>query len=331
MINFTSFYLKNRILNQGTLSNPEQGSNPDFALKAFVNWIRALRLLVEDEHIEFQNMVQKYRTTQKCNLNDPEVNTVLEHLLLSLHQLSSLKSFQTCDNQSDVARMASVAWYYGIYDAGTAMVAAQSRSLQNTHTDTAREWHNQLIERDNVVYPFDLKLSSLEQKLAELELRNYSYDKTSRLIDRPTNIKEANECACAYLSGSRDWWAKRVEQRIKDKNSEFKKLEVSDFRTKKAREIRDKALSRWGISFLHLAYRFRGKANYRDALFLAYGIATEFYLDEFVSDLTIVLEAFLIMSGAFCSRRLGDDFWQKFIEDVHFFKSFSLSPRDIWA
>lgn len=231
---------------------------------------------------------------------------------------------------SDIARVASVAWYYGIYDAGTAMIAAQAGGLQDTHTDTAREWYNQLIKQDNVVSPFCLKLSSLEKKTATQELNDYAYDPKVRLIDEPVNLNQAYHCALAYLSGSWKWWAERVETNIKKNNKEFKELKVSDFRTKRARVIRDSQLSRQGISFLHLAYRFRGKVNYRDALFLAYGLSTETYLGKFVSDLTCVLEAFLIMTGAFCCRRLGKELWQGFLRDIDVKRSFSLSPREVW-
>ena len=50
----------------------------------------------------------------------------------------------------------------------------------------------------------------------------------------------------------------------------FKALAVTDFRKQAARSLRDAAYARRGIAFLHQASRYRGKANYRDAIFLAY-------------------------------------------------------------
>jgi len=48
---------------------------------------------------------------------------------------------------------------------------------------------------------------------------------------------------------------------------------------------------------LHQAIRFRGKANYREALYLAHGPHVENLVSDFISDVYDVLEAFLIMAG----------------------------------
>ena len=53
------------------------------------------------------------------------------------------------------------------------------------------------------------------------------------------------------------------------------------------------------MGFVHQASRYRGKANYREALFLQYGKSTATILDGFVADQVIVLRAFLAMAGAF--------------------------------
>jgi hypothetical protein len=54
--------------------------------------------------------------------------------------------------------------------------------------------------------------------------------------------------------------------RIK-KSKDFKALGKADFGTKDAQRLRDPRLARRSVSFLHQAFRYRGKANNREALF----------------------------------------------------------------
>lgn len=110
----------------------------------------------------------------------------------------------------------------------------------------------------------------------------------------------------------------------------FKALGVSDFRKKAARDLRDAAYARRGIAFLHQASRYRGKANYRDAIFLGYGTSVPTLLSGFVDDLSAVLQAFAAMAGAYCSLRVGKAAWMDFVDDLDRKKAMSVSPRDIW-
>lgn len=114
------------------------------------------------------------------------------------------------------------------------------------------------------------------------------------------------------------------------KTSEFKALGVTDFRSKNARALRDSRLGGKSVGFAHQASRYRGKANYREALFLAYGASTETYLTGFTDDLSVVLRGFLAMAGAFCKRKLGAVLWAEFVFDVGAKRAFSTSAADIW-
>ena len=85
------------------------------------------------------------------------------------------------------------------------------------------------------------------------------------------------------------------------------------------------------MGFLHQAARYRGKANYREALFLAYGHSTETLLKGFVADQATVLRAFLAMAGAFASRKLGKTLWAEFVDDVDANRAFSTSAASVWS
>ena len=84
------------------------------------------------------------------------------------------------------------------------------------------------------------------------------------------------------------------------------------------------------MGFVHQAARYRGKANYREALFLAYGSCTETILSGFVEDMSNVLQAFLAMAGAFAKRKLGNDLWQEFVADIDAKKAFTTNAADVW-
>lgn len=326
----SNFSLYQRFRVEGTLSEPDGIPDPRFALPSTVHWMQALRMLIEDTKLTYSSARIKYAAVQRAKLTSQAENTILEHLLLSLHQVSALRELASAKGQADIARVASVAWYYGIYDAATAMVAAQSGNLQDNHTQTARSWDNQFAKRGEAIYPFDFRLSTLVEKEAESELSAYRRIGRTTLVEPPLSLDKAHDYACAYLTGSRSWWAWKAKEDL-IRTPEFRELNVTDFRTKAARSLRDKRLSGQAISFLHLAFRYRGKANYREALFLAHGTSVKPTIKNFPSDLCVVLEGFLAMAGAFAERRLGKELWSDFMNDVEAYRSFNTSPKDVWS
>src|SRR3546814_17377278 len=80
--------------------------------------------------------------------------------------------------------------------------------------------------------------------------------------------------------------------------------------------MRDAAYRRRSIAFLQQASRYRGKANYRDAIFLAYGKTVAPRLDGLVDDLPVVLEGFTAMAEGYCSLRIGKANWGPFLQDL---------------
>ena len=82
---------------------------------------------------------------------------------------------------------------------------------------------------------------------------------------------------------------------------------------------------------MHEASRYRGKANYRDAIYLAYGRSVPALLTTFVDDLAVVLAGFAAMAAAYASRRMGRDLWTSFVNDLEAKRSVSVSPRQEWS
>jgi hypothetical protein len=100
--------------------------------------------------------------------------------------------------------------------------------------------------------------------------------------------KYAWGCCAEYLSGTLKWERWNVEERVKE-TQDFKALGIADFRTNAAKQLRDTAYARrGGIAFLHQASRYRGKANYRHAIYLAYGTSVPTQLSGVVDDMLAV-------------------------------------------
>jgi hypothetical protein len=322
--------LYERIIGQGTINDPGGKPQPLFALPSTVNWMGALRILVEDLPTNFTTATAFYRPQSRRAMDDLVVNTILEQLFLSLHYLSSLHQLCNVSPLADIARLGILAWYYGISNAASAMIAAQDGSFQEDHAGTARIWDIAIASRGLGMGPFGWRVSSLVERVFEPEIEVYRGATTGSLQVQPTNVSEATAAAASYLSGSAGWYASLETERVRE-TREFKDLNVSDFRKRAARDLRDNRLKSRAIGFIHQASRYRGKANYREALFLAYGRTTETKLAGFVDDQAAVLKGFVAMAGAFAAKKLGAQLWAEFVADVAANRAFSVDPCTVWA
>lgn len=323
--------LYKRITEIGTLSEPKGVPNPIYALPSTVNWMRGLRLLVEHQGFDPNAVKSFYAKVARRNASAHEENTILEQLLFALHQCAALHALRTVPRKADVARVGIVSWYYGVYAAASAMVAAQDGSFQDDHSGTAGVWDRQIAVRTLMMPPFDARVSTLIKKDCDLELATLlTVPRFDLAGAAPKTVDEARGASHAYLSGSASWWRWKVEEDVRS-SREFRDLGVSDFRSKTARELRDKRLASRGICFLHQASRYRGKANYREALFLGYGPSIEATLAEYIEDLSTVLDAFVAAAGVFCSRRLGSAVWDEFFADIEKKRAFTTSPSALWG
>lgn len=326
----TRFSLYRRMREQGTLT--EKASDvPDalFALPSTVNWMRSLAILVKEQSLDFGSACSFYQTTQRRAFSDEAINTICEQLLFALHQLASLGAMTFATNCADVARTGIMAWYYGVYGSASAMIAAADGSFTETHAATANQWDRQLVVPGLVMPPFADRISSLIASTSEAELLPIRQRGQHPLSKKPTNSTEAMGCCAEYLSGTVKWERWNVEERVRE-SRDFKALGVADFRTKVAKGLRDAGYARRSVSFLHQASRYRGKANYRDAIYLAYGTSVASQLDGYSNDLHDVLWAFACMAGAYARARLGRELWEEFVSDLDAKRAISLSPRSVW-
>jgi hypothetical protein len=292
--------------------------------------MRALALMVRDDGIDFQAAKRFYQPQGKRNMDRLVENTVLEQLFLALHHLSTLEGMEGLSPTANFSRVGILAWYYGIANAAAAMTAAKNSSFQEDHAGTARMWDLEIAARGLAMGPYAWRVSSLVEGTFKHEVDAYRGSSTANLQSSLIDAADARSAAAGYLSGSAKWYAWRTTEDVR-RTAQFKHLGVDNFRTKAARELRDARLSQRPIGFVHQAARYRGKANYREALFLAYGKSTEATLTGFVADQAKVLRAFVAMAGAFVSRKVGNELFEEFVADVDAHRAFSLSAASVWS
>lgn len=321
-------FLLNRFMVQGTLSDPKGIPDPTYSLPGTLNWMRALAIMVNDEGISIASMKANCGSVTRGSLSDHAVNTAFEQLLMALHHLASLKAMVSLPSHIDPARSAIVTWYYGIYHAASAMIAAQDGSHQDSHGDTANSWDSQFLGRPYIPRPFNYRVTTLLGKDVEKEIEILRAGNNFDLNSVPVSPQQAFGACMSYLKGSANWRAGYIEEELKRR--ELKKLGLENFRTKQAQAIRDERLNGKSLGFIHQAFRYRGKANYREALFISYGNHVEPMLDNFNTDLFSVLEAFLCMAGAFCARRVGKDLWSAYFDDLSANAPLMVKPSDVW-
>jgi hypothetical protein len=317
---------------KGTLAEPNGTPEPRFALQGTVNWMHGLAVVVADEGISYPSMQRWYcgkHIQRNAGLSEPATNTVFEQLLMSLHHLAALRAMVAANSDLNFVRVAVMTWYYGIYCAASAMIAAQDGSQQQDHGGTANQWDRQFAARDLVPKPFGYRLTNLVEKQAVGELAAFNIDKSYQLSVRPAKRSDADAACVAYLSGTRSYRQLQIEEELKLR--ELPKLGLANFRSAQARALRDSRLTGKSLGFLHQAFRYRGKANYRDALFLTTQANLATLISGYVLDLEIVLCAFVSIAGAFCACRLNPTEWQEFIDDLSTHLGLVVMPRDVWS
>jgi len=195
------------------------------------------------------------------------------------------------------------------------MVAAASGSNPQTHTSTAKVWHENIASKGFAVGPFGLSLNTLVDKDIKNQITILRNGNNFELVNSPNSEDEAYGAVYSYLSGTAKYERERTEEQVK-KTKEFKELGVENFRTIKAQKLRDTRLTKGFVNFLVQSIRYRGKANYRDSIYLSYGENRTDSIKPFIKNLNTVSSTFLKMACFYISKRVEKDTWHTFEEDL---------------
>ncbi len=310
------------------LLETKEQPNPHFAFLGTVNWMRALAIAVNSVLFSEEGLDRKYDKVQRRKTNREADTKVYNNLLMSFHNLASLYSINSdIKNAYSTIRSAIVTWYYCIYFCCIAMIDASSGCSKSSHRPNAKIWQADIVSRGFAIYPFDMHLTGLGKTQSHKELNSYGIVNSKYLIKTPENTEQSREALITYLKGTAEHERGICENRVR-KNKDYKQLEVKGFRTKKAKELRDEEFSRNCVNFLYQAFRFRGKANYRDCLFLSYGEKKQEEAVQFTKDMLDVADAFTKMTCSYASRRVEKDAWELFMEDIKKHSRFVLDFKE---
>jgi hypothetical protein len=323
-------FLLDRFQRQGTLSAPKGVPDPQYSLPASVNWMRALAIFLQHSKVNSVSMRKSCALVHMKAHSDQTINSIFEQLLMSMHHLAALMALDSHTNKTACARSGIVTWYYGIYHAASAMVTAQDGNHSDTHASTANSWDRCFFKTTFVPECFRYRLSTLVRKDTECEIAILrggipsAYD----LNRTPVSFEQAKGACLTYLKGTADWKSEEIQNEMKHKD--LKKEGFPDYRTKRAQALRDARLKGRAVGFVHQAFRYRGKANYREALFITYGAHVETTLSRFYQDMAVVLRAFLCLAGVFCSRRLDSALWRSFLDDLQLNVNLGIDASALW-
>ena len=280
-----------------------------------MNWMRALAISVESGFTN-SNLRSRFAAVARRQANQEADTLAFAMLLLAAHSVASLRVMSGVPASAyDLVRSAIVSWYYAVYQSSKAMIAAASGADPQTHAKTARVLQADVVARSLLVFPFDFAIVGVTTTTVKAAIGALGKTHPTALQNEPTDGASAKDCLIQYLSGTAAYSRWEAENEVRE-SREFKALNVSDFRTHAARRIRDEALSREVVNFLVQAARYRGKANYRDAIYLSYGANYGPSIQRLVGDLHDVANAYVRMAAHYVSRRVECGSWQQFVTDV---------------
>lgn len=307
------------------LKDSDPNISPDFASLGTASWMRALAILSETDEFSRSRLQQRYSKVKRRSPIQISADTIVfASAFMAFQNLSAISVMCGTSQSSDLVRSAIVAWYYGIYHAASAMIAAMDGSVQETHSNTAKSWDRQIVQNNLIPPPFNYRFSTLVKKDYETEYNSLRGTNEFTLPNRPYNDQEALGAHLSYLKGTADHERKLAEDRLLS-GQEMKAIGATNYRKKAAQKIRDKRLENRPICFLNAAFRYRGKVHYRDAIFLGYGLEYQEPMHQLITDIYTSLTAFIKAASFFCARRVERGTWDQFVDDIEEDSPLSLS------
>ena len=290
--------------------------NPRFAFQGSVNWIRAAALICAENSWDHATLHREQGLIGRRSVNVQADTACTSSMLMALHYQATLDTLHLLPNFAyNVCRLAIVAWYYSIYFSASAMLEACTGQAFETHADTARVWGHTFGSTSVIRKLFDLTLSGIVPASVDRQISNIRGSNSFDLNLEPQTAEQATGALISYLKGTAKFEQWKIEEKIRS-SREFRALGVSDFRTRAARELRDARLAQKEINFLVQSFRYRGKANYRDSIFLSYGPDNTARITQFVTDLRDVSKCFQAMAASYISRRVERGTWDAFVTDL---------------
>ncbi len=297
------------------ISADDNSRKPSFSVRGIDNWFRALRFEIESTHGRtIQQQVESCRNFYKKGKSkkaptDLATGELFEQLFFSVIYCMTVDRFSSELSKTPWIRpTAIVDWYYAVYFSIRAVLPIFGHKIPKDHSKTA----NFVVRtfRTHLPYPFDMFArrttgEGYDTFIGGIQPQHHDLSR-SFLHSSPI----AQGVLAQYLGGTANWYVERTKNRILEENKNIK-----GFRSKAARQLRDNRLIP-EIGFLHCAYRQRTKANYRDAIYLAYNYGEDVTLDTFLYSLSVSAKFASINAIACAEHCVGRNDVKAFIEDL---------------
>ena len=196
--------------------------------------------------------------------------------------MNNLKSIseQNNDIKITLVQLAGIALYYASYSLVNCFNYIRNKTIQKNHTTSCRTFN---CYCEALFFPFNLTGKYVDgSSRAKFDIvhgreeypESFNYEKQA-LQNRNLAGFNYKSAILAYLRGTHRFYWENSHQ-LKDAKKEIRSLDLSDFRTTKAREVRDSFFNKIpDANYLSCLLRLRGKVNYRDSIFSLYELKPE--------------------------------------------------------
>ncbi len=285
------------------------GDSPQFvhSLHGTYLWLVGYSKLVSKYN--YQNFESAFSANNKKSYCDKTLSIILSHFLLSINHVASLRDLANV-KKLPTLRSASISWYYTFYSSASMMIKLKNPEANiSDHSVVKKGWLNMFCN-DEMLYPYNCKLDSLEKKYVENQIHSYSNQKARSIKTKEEALANPEGAFACKLNGHATWKINEIMSRLK------KERGYENFKSKVNRVARDEALAKAKIGFMDVIYGARITTNYRKALPLFYGNdVIEIYEDYLIKLYDTALN-FHLMATTYLKAKVSEDLWSIIIEDI---------------
>ncbi len=310
-------WLLNRLFELGDQPTPR------FAFQGTVNWMRSLSIYCDSNEFSHDTLRKYYLSVKRRPANTEGDTLAFECLTMAMHNVSALESMESIENPYPIVRSAIISWYYATYYSSKSMLAASSGTDPQTHAAAGKIFQSEIVENGLIMPPFNLSITNLVPSNIKAKIKTLRAGNIYDLTRLPEDQEMAFGALCSYLKGTAEYEQWRLEEQVKS-GAEYRRGGFTSFRSNAAKALRDAKLSPAKVNYLVQAFRYRGKANYRDAIYLSYGDNQKERLKQFITDLYMVSGAYTLMASHYINRRVVRADWDAFVEDMETYARFNL-------
>lgn len=285
-----------------------------FVYQSSINWLNSLSGFIKDKYntmgfdvINQSTCFQKIHKKNDFNQSDfGEIFSSIYSAYTFLLTLNSLK--KSSDRSPYIMNSALMLFYYSINRSIKAVVYAQDKSSVETHMKLVKMYNNVIK-----FLPEPLCFFAKWERLREYKIvdgNDVAIESNFDLVRVANSYDEYLGHLKQYLKGTAKHYSEKLESDIKKQNRDIK-----NFTTKKARDLRSRQISK-KINMMNCFYRVRGKANYRDHLYLSYRLYDRSQNSDSIDDL-INISLFVIKTAIiFLEKRVGSDVVKNYLDDI---------------